>query len=240
MANARKILPIDLETSCVMTSLTVENYLKAILQIELRVHSKWVSTGQLADAVHVLPGTVTSMLKTLAESGLANYRPYEGVTLTNEGRLLALRMLRRHRLIELFLVQTLSLTWDQVHEEAENMEHSVSDFLVDHIDNYLGHPPIDPHGDPIPSANGDMRADTGSAVTLASCGQESRVRIVRVMRQEPEFLRYLSRIGLELGVHAIVNENNLEAGIVNIQFGDHSTSLGHQAAAQLMVERIET
>ena len=136
-----------------MTSLTVENYLKAVLQIRLRADSEWVSTGQLAAAVNVSPGTVTSMLKTLADSGLADYKPYEGVRLTKEGRLLALRMLRRHRLIELFLVQTLNLTWDQIHEEAENMEHSVSDFLVDRIDNYLGYPLIDPHGDPIPSAN---------------------------------------------------------------------------------------
>ncbi len=222
-----------------MTSLTVENYLKAVLQIRLRADSEWVSTGQLAAAVNVSPGTVTSMLKTLADSGLANYKPYEGVRLTKEGRLLALRMLRRHRLIELFLVQTLNLTWDQVHEEAENMEHSVSDFLVDRIDNYLGHPHIDPHGDPIPSANGDMRADMRSAVSLASCTQDTSVRIVRVMNQDPEFLRYLSDVGLQLGAHAIVYENNLEAGIVGVRIGEETTSLGHQAAGQLLVEQIE-
>ncbi len=222
-----------------MTSLTVENYLKAVLQIRLRADSEWVSTGQLAAAVNVSPGTVTSMLKTLADSGLANYKPYEGVRLTKEGRLLALRMLRRHRLIELFLVQTLNLTWDQVHEEAENMEHSVSDFLVDRIDNYLGHPLIDPHGDPIPSANGDMRADMRSAVSLASCRQDTSVRIVRVMNQDPEFLRYLSDVGLQLGAHAIVYENNLEAGIVGVRIGEETTSLGHQAAGQLLVEQIE-
>src|SRR5579859_3666032 len=114
-----------------MTTLTVENYLKTTLQTALKTGSDWVTTGQLATAMSVAPGTVTAMLKTLAESGHADYRPYEGVRLTKEGREIAMRMLRRHRLIELFLVKTLNLDWDQVHEEAENMEHAVSDNLVD-------------------------------------------------------------------------------------------------------------
>ena len=140
-----------------MPSLTVENYLKAILQLVIATKSETISTGQLAATVNVSPGSVTSMLKTLAESGLATYMPYEGVSLTKAGKNLALRMLRRHRLIELFLVRTLELTWDQVHEEAENMEHAVSDILIERIDEFLGRPETDPHGDPIPSADGYMR-----------------------------------------------------------------------------------
>ena len=140
-----------------MPSLTVENYLKAILQLVIATNSEWISTGQLAATVNVSPGTVTSMLKTLAESGLATYKPYEGVSLTKAGRSLALRMLRRHRLIELFLVRTLDLTWDQVHEEAENMEHAVSDMLIERMDEFLDRPETDPHGDPIPAADGLMR-----------------------------------------------------------------------------------
>src|SRR5262245_53050024 len=140
-----------------MPSLTVENYLKAALQISLKSESDWVSTGELATAMNVSPGTVTSMLKTLSESGLATYKAYEGVRLTPAGRKLAMRMLRRHRLIELFLVQTLDLTWDRVHEEAENMEHAVSDLLIDRIDEFLGHPECDPHGDPIPTPEGELR-----------------------------------------------------------------------------------
>src|SRR5262245_4766376 len=101
-----------------MASLTVENYLKEALQISTRTQSPWVSTGELAEAMNVSPGTVTSMLKTLDDAGLATYKPYEGMKLTDSGRGLALRMLRRHRLIELFLAQTLSLTWDRVHAEA--------------------------------------------------------------------------------------------------------------------------
>src|SRR6187549_4175838 len=128
-----------------MASLTVENYLKAIYQISGRAEAGVASTGALAEALSVSPGTVTSMLKTLDESNLATYTPYEGVRLTPSGQALALRVLRRHRLIEQFLSETLNLSWDEVHEEAEHMEHAVSDWLIDRIDAYLGHPPTDPH-----------------------------------------------------------------------------------------------
>ena len=136
-----------------LPSLTIENYVKTIYKICTRQGNRPAATGQLATALGVAPGTVTSMLKTLSEGGLAEYQPYEGVRLTDPGLKLALRVLRRHRLIELFLVRTLALSWDQVHEEAENMEHAVSDFLVDRIDELLGRPDFDPHGDPIPRAD---------------------------------------------------------------------------------------
>src|SRR6478672_6648779 len=139
-----------------MPSLTVENYAKAIYQLSHDAADGAIATGQISTALGVLPGTVTSMLKTLDESNLATYTPYEGVRLTSSGRALALRVLRRHRLIEQFLSQTLELPWDEVHEEAEHMEHAVSDSLVDRIDAYLGHPATDPHGDPIPRADGTV------------------------------------------------------------------------------------
>ena len=220
-----------------MPSLTVENYLKAALQIETRSGNDTVSTGELAAALGVSPGTVTSMLKTLAESGLASYKPYEGMRLTKAGRRLALRMLRRHRLIELFLVQTLNLSWDQVHEEAEHMEHSVSDFLVDRIDDYLGHPAVDPHGDPIPSADGELRGHVDAAVSLATCEPGTRVRFVRVTNQGADFLRYLSEMGFELGAEGLVEQNNPEAGIVTATVGSGSVSLGHAAADSVLVEK---
>jgi DtxR family transcriptional regulator, Mn-dependent transcriptional regulator len=219
-----------------MPSLTVENYLKAILQLLIADHSDWVSTGQLASAVNVSPGTVTSMLKTLAESGLATYKPYEGVNLTKSGRTLALRMLRRHRLIELFLFKTLDLTWDQVHAEAENMEHAVSDTLIDRIDEFLGHPETDPHGDPIPSAQGQMRGTADRAVPLSTCQAKSRARVTRVTNQQSEFLRYLTENGLSLGTAVAVEENSAEAGIVTVRIGRKSLALGHPVAAQILVE----
>uniref|UniRef100_A0A7C2K0V1 Transcriptional regulator MntR n=1 Tax=Schlesneria paludicola TaxID=360056 RepID=A0A7C2K0V1_9PLAN len=219
-----------------MTSLTVENYLKSMLQITLREDVAWVATGQLATALAVSPGTVTSMIKSLAESGLAEYRPYEGVRLTDHGREVALRMLRRHRLLELFLVKTLDLTWDQVHEEAENMEHAVSDFLVDRIDEYLGRPDFDPHGDPIPSADGTMRGGDAPAASLVSMPAGARIRIARVTNQHADFLRYLSETGLELGTEGIVRENRPEAGIVTAEIAGRPVTLGHTAAEQILVE----
>jgi DtxR family Mn-dependent transcriptional regulator len=222
-----------------MPSLTVENYLKAILQLAIAGHSEWVSTGKLAEAVQVLPGTVTSMLKTLAESGLAHYRPYEGVALTKAGKKLALRMLRRHRLLELFLARTLRLTWDQVHEEAEHMEHAVSDVLIERIDEYLGRPATDPHGDPIPSADGLMRGDDAAAGPLSSCRAKDRLRLVRVTNQEPQFLRYLAENGLALGAVVQVERNSTEAGIIVVKAGRRRVSLGHPAAGQILVQPAE-
>lgn len=221
-----------------MPSLTVENYLKAVLQLVIATKSDWVSTGQLAVTLNVSPGTVTSMLKTLSDSGLARYKPYRGVSLTKAGRNLAMRMLRRHRLIELFLVRTLNLTWDQVHEEAENMEHSVSDMLIDRIDEFLGHPESDPHGDPIPAADGIMRGREARAVPLSTCTPPARIKIVRVLNQEPEFLRYLTENGLELGATAKIAENSPEGGLVAARVGKKLVSLGHRAAEQLLVEAV--
>lgn len=219
-----------------MLSLTVENYLKAILQIELQTGELCIAPGLVASRMGVAPGTVTSMLKTLADASLADYKPYEGVTLTQPGRLLALRMLRRHRLIELFLVKTLDLTWDQVHEEAENMEHAVSDFLVDRIDESLGRPAYDPHGDPIPSVDGQLRGATDDDVPLVTCRPGTNVKFTRVMNQNPEFLRFLSESGLSVGSIATVASNNSEAGIVELQLDGSRTSFGHQAAEQLLVK----
>ena len=180
-----------------MPSLTIENYVKTIYEICSRQEDRSAATGQLAQALGVLPGTVTSMMKTLSDSGLASYQPYEGVLLTPSGRALALRVLRRHRLIELFLVHTLELSWDEVHEEAENMEHAVSDLLVDRIDAFLGNPDFDPHGDPIPKADGTVRQASGSF--LNDMGTGDSVRVVRVLDQSSEFLKRLTREGIEIG-----------------------------------------
>lgn len=227
-----------------MPSLTVENYLKAALQITLRTRNESVSTGELATKLGVSPGTVSSMLKSLAEPKaeegqvrppLVHYKPYEGISLTEEGRRIALRMLRRHRLIELFLAQTLNLSWDQVHEEAENMEHAVSDVLINRIDEFLGHPERDPHGDPIPTADGQMRIDTSQAVALSQCPPGTKVRIVRVTNQGPDFLRFLSEAGLEIGTVGIVTANNAEAGLVTTKLDHGPVSMAHTAADSLMV-----
>src|ERR687891_594052 len=138
-----------------LPSQTVENYLKAIFQAQTALSADTlVPMGQLASALGVVPGTATTMVKALAESGLVRYEPYAGVRLTPAGEKLAALVLRRHRLIELFLVNVMGMSWDEVHEEAEQLEHAVSDRLIQRIDEMLGHPSADPHGDPIPDPQG--------------------------------------------------------------------------------------
>jgi DtxR family Mn-dependent transcriptional regulator len=176
------------------------------------------------------------MLKTLSESDLAEYRPYEGVRLNRSGRALALRMLRRHRLIELFLVRTLGLTWDEVHDEAEHMEHAVSDALVNRIDEYLGHPEADPHGDPIPRADGTMRGLTRARIPLTDCAGGQEVRFAQVLAQGPEFLRYLSDNGLEIGGIGRVDSNDPQAGVIQLHLAGKTVPIGRPAAEQLLVE----
>lgn len=216
-----------------MTSLTIENYVKTIYQLGAGHAGQSAATGQLASALAVSPGTVTSMLKTLKESGLAEYTPYEGVSLTDAGRGLALRVLRRHRLIELFLAKTLALPWDEVHAEAENMEHAVSDHLIDRIDEYLQFPTTDPHGDPIPRADGTI--PTRVTKSLAEWEVGRQFLLVRVLDQTPEFLRYLSDAGLPLGTQGSIRANRPEAGILTVMLNEVETTLSHQVAEKLLV-----
>jgi len=218
-------------------SLTIENYIKTIFRTCAHNGDKPAATGQLATALGVSPGTVTSMLKTLNDSGLAEYTPYEGVRLTDAGRTLALRVLRRHRLIELFLVRTLDLNWDEVHEEAEHMEHAVSDRLIDRIDQILGYPATDPHGDPIPTADGTL--DTPEHQNLGEWRVGREFRVVRVLDQSPELLRYLSESGLPLGAIGRVTANRKEAGVVTVAVADGETTLSREVAEKLLVAESE-
>lgn len=220
-----------------MASLTIENYLKTIFAICQSESGQFASTGAIAEALSVSPGTVTSMMKTLSESGLAIYKPYEGVELTNQGQKLALRILRRHRLIEVFLAQTLDLTWDEVHDEAENMEHAVSDFLVDRIDEFLGYPKTDPHGDPIPSADGTM--DSSNDVSLLEIDSQSRFRLTRVTDQSAGFLKYLTENGLSLGVEGHVSANCQESNTISVVVNNRETTMSHESANHLGVEKIQ-
>lgn len=217
-----------------MPSLTVENYVKAIAQIAARDRAgAAVATGELAHALNVSPGTVTGMLKTLSEASLATYTPYEGARLTAAGQRLAMKVIRRHRLLELFLVETLKMPWDEVHEEAEHMEHAASERLIDRIDAFLGHPSVDPHGDPIPSADGSLKEPEGTP--LATLPRGRRFQVVRVVDQDPAFLRYLTECGLDLHALGDLAENRPEAGALVIRLGDRTVALGHDAAAKVLV-----
>jgi len=214
-------------------SLTVENYVKAIWEICERQDRQVAATGKVAAALRVSPGTATSMLKTLSDSGLVTYTPYEGVRLTDAGQQLALRVIRRHRLIELFLVQTLRLTWDEVHEEAENMEHAVSDYLVDRIDEYLGHPECDPHGDPIPKSDGTLAANSHRG--MLEIEDRSHFRVERILDQTPDFLRYLTECGLPPGAEGKILSARAEAATVTIEVAGTPITLSNDTAKKIMV-----
>jgi DtxR family Mn-dependent transcriptional regulator len=214
---------------------TVENYLKQLYLEQQQTPERLVSMGKLATAMGVVPGTATSMVKALADSGLVAYEPRGGVRLTSGGEQLALHVLRRHRLVELFLVQVLGLDWSEVHDEAEELEHVISDKVLARIDDYLGHPSADPHGDPIPSAKGDV--SDARLESLADCPVRRRVRVARVIDQDPPFLQFVRRCGLTPGVIVKVESRDPPAASVVIRpAGKGAVTLGTAAAAKILVE----
>src|SRR5262249_44846302 len=149
------------------------------------------------------------------------------------GQRLALKVLRRHRLLELFLAQTLDMPWDEVHEEAEHMEHAVSERLIDRIDAFLGQPKVDPHGDPIPRADGSLPEPSGSPLSQVTRGQ--KFRVARVVDQDPVFLRYLTECGLDLGAEGELTENRPESGALVFKVAHRSVALGVDAASKVLV-----
>ena len=177
-----------------LPSQTVENYLKTIYLAQAAHASdrELVPMGQLASALGVVPGTATTMVKALAESGLVHYEPYMGVRLTPAGERLASLVLRRHRLIELFLVKVLGMSWAEVHDEAEQLEHAVSERLIDRIDEMLGRPAVDPHGDPIPTPEGRI-ARTGRSRSPDRADLPTTLLVSRVIDQDPAFLRFVEQ-----------------------------------------------
>ncbi len=219
-----------------MATSTVENYIKHIYLEEQRVEGDPVPMGKLAAALKVFPGTATTMIKSLAEANLVNYEARVGVRLTESGRKLALHVLRRHRVIELFLVKVLDMNWSEVHEEAENLEHVISDEVLGRMEKHLGYPTVDPHGDPIPNPKGEL--DERELVNLTECGVNSTVIIGRVLDQEAEFLRFLEKNGLELGVKAEVLGMDTVGQTLTLRVADGNTvTVSLTVAKKIEVER---
>jgi DtxR family Mn-dependent transcriptional regulator len=213
---------------------TVENYLKAIYQAQTTLPGTdgLVPMGQLASALGVVPGTATTMVKALAESGLVRYEPYSGVRLTKAGEKLAALVLRRHRLVELFLVKVMGMSWTEVHDEAELLEHAVSDRLIDRIDAMLGRPEVDPHGDPIPDAEGMVSLPTYE--TLMTCPLQQPMRVSRVSDQDREFLEFIERHDLKPGALVQVAERDAAADSVRVK-GSREFTIGARAASKVLV-----
>ena len=210
----------------------VEDYTKAIYALE-REGEGTVTTNALADRLGVTPASASGMAKRLVELGLVDHRPYKGVALTDDGRRVALEVLRHHRLLELLLAD-LGVPWDRVHDEAEVLEHHISEELEALIAARLGHPTHDPHGHPIPSA--DLVIDEGDTVALDAMAVGQRGRFVRISDADPQMLRYLTEQGIALGDLLEVVEKQPFDGPVFAAFGGRTQALGGDLARAMRVE----
>ena len=185
-----------------MATETVENYLKAIYKLSSESTRGEAAMSRIALVLGVTTGTATTMVKKLAAAKLCRYERFGGVTLTAKGERIAVDVLRRHRIIETFLVETLKLDWSVVHAEAERLEHAVSPVVLEALDAHLGRPSVDPHGDPILDAEGRTREPRGEPLSSFPAG--SRVRVTRITDQSEEFLSFVAMHGLRPGALAVV------------------------------------
>src|SRR5690606_19777304 len=199
-----------------MPTPAVEDYLKAIYQ--LSVEGERVSNSAIAERLGIAAASVTEMLKRLSEAGLVEHVPYRGVTLTAAGAETAVRMVRRHRVLEAFLVEQLGYTWDQVHEEAERLEHAASDDLIDRMAQVLGEPSEDPHGHPIPARGAEFLEEP--LPTLAELDAGRRAVLRRVSDEDPALLRYLAELTLRPGVTIELIDRAPFDGPLRVRIGD--------------------
>lgn len=222
-----------------MPSSTVENYLKAILRLQSEGGGA-TTVGEIARELGVTPGTVTIMMRQLRDRGFVSYAPRRGLSLKPSGRAEAMKVVRRHRLIELFLVDVMGLDWSEVHQEAEVLEHAISDRLLDRIDEMLGEPTHDPHGDPIPDRRGVLPKDRAVALAEADAG---RWRVVRVSDEDSALLGWFHEKGLRIGEEIDLSHADRAAGILELSRGKGGKGgrlrLGTEAAGQVFVESVE-
>jgi DtxR family transcriptional regulator, Mn-dependent transcriptional regulator len=211
----------------------VEDYAKAIFSLESR-DDQPVSTNALAERLGITPGSVSAMLKRLDELGLITHLPYRGVRLTPDGRRIALEVIRHHRLLESYLAEALGMPWDRVHDEAEVLEHVLSEDLEALIAAKLGHPTHDPHGDPIPSAELELEERATERMETLQPGDEGR--FVRVSDSDPEMLRYLADRGISPGDRFTVRDRQPFGGPLFVTFGEREHAIGGQLADAMRVE----
>jgi DtxR family Mn-dependent transcriptional regulator len=211
----------------------VEDYLKAIYAIE-RAGGP-AATNDIAQHLDIAPASVSGMVQRLADQGLVAYERYRGVRLTAAGRKAALRTIRRHRVIEAYLVHALGYRWDQVHEEAERLEHAASDALIDRMAAVIGEPRVDPHGAPIPSREGAVEEVLGSSLADLAPGQSAEV--ARVDDEDAELLRYLDELGLRPGARVLVQARGPFGGPVTVLVNGRQHSIGVSLAARVQVAR---
>jgi len=217
------------------TETTIEDYLKAVWNA-----TEWsdapVTVTMLSTRLGLSPSSVSEIVRKLTDRGLLTHPRYGSVTLTDDGRAIALATVRKHRLIETFLVEYLGYEWDEVHDEAEVLEHAVSDEFVERLAQRLGQPTHDPHGDPIPGPDGVLPAE--ERTELAGVEDGSRVRVARVSDEDPVLLRHLRDVGVELGVTVEVVAQRAAAGTVDVSIAGEKVTLGLPAARAILTEPI--
>jgi len=212
---------------------TEENYLKAILKLSLS-QDKTVSTNEIAAHLRTTAASVTDMLKKLSEKELIHYQRYRGVWLTEEGNKIATQIVRRHRLWEVFLGESLGMKWDEIHDIAEELEHIKSDLLVDRLDSFLGSPKFDPHGDPIPNAQGKYTLRAQLPLTELQPGQSGL--IIGVRESDPPFLKHLTEKGISIGKNAtLLNRDHFDQSI-NITIDNEQLSISGKVAQNILIK----
>ncbi len=214
-----------------MPSISVENYLKNIY--ELGISDGKVTTSLLAKRLKIAPASVTGMIKKLSKKGFLHHIPYRGVEVTEKGKQSALKIIRKHRLWEMFLLEVLHFPWDTIHEEAEEFEHIMSDKIEERIDEVLGFPTVDPHGAPIPRKNGTIKKMHLRPLEQAREG--TTVRVLSVIDENPELLQYASSIGLSLNTRIIVKQKNAFDDSMVIKIGTKETVISSKLAQNIFV-----
>lgn len=218
-----------------LTDVSLENYVKAVYH--LGRDGTRVKTKELAAHLNVSLPSVTGMLRSLSDDGLVDYLPYKGVRLTEEGQRVAVRVIRHHRLVETFLVEVLGYSWDEVHDEAEVLEHAVSAKLAAAIERHLGYPTVDPHGDPIPPAEGAFEPVTGDVLLDVPAGASTT--ITRIHDQSPSFLRYLEELGLTPGARVEVLEHMPFDGPVRLRCANREATLSRAQLSRIEVVPVQ-
>lgn len=219
-----------------MLTNTEENYIKAIYH--LSADHKAVRTNAISEVMNTTPASVSDMLKKLSDKSYIHYEKYQGVSLTRKGKTEALQVVRKHRLWEVFLVEKLQFNWDEVHEIAEQLEHIQSKLLIERLDNFLGYPTSDPHGDPIPNAKGEM--PVLRQVLLSELEVNGKAKVMGMKEHSPAFLQYLDKLGITIGATVKVMDRVIFDASVELKVNDKKTMVvSHEVAKNILVSPID-
>ena len=217
-----------------MNTLAEENYLKAIFKLSGKQKAS-VSTNAIAEELETKASSVTDMIKKLTEKGFVNYQKYKGTSLTKKGHEIAVHIVRKHRLWEVFLVKKLNFQWDEVHDVAEQLEHIKSSKLVEHLDTFLGFPQYDPHGDPIPNKNGEFPKSFSAPLIDLAAGNKGQV--VGVSQDNPAFLQYLDKLVIQLGSKIQVIEKVEFDQSLEVKINGKATHISSEVAKNILIKQ---